>query len=108
MSLRFNFPIEVDAATWQTFPFAMMAVGMGRVTEQNAKEVAWRISLFEKLHGSFRKTTDKFHQADHPYTLAEIRTLIGFTCNVSNESEAKFRKRILDSAQQEFNYANRG
>jgi hypothetical protein len=89
----------------ETLIFCTMFVGIPRITEANALEFYKRVSLYEKLFGSFIYAVDKDgNRIDHKIKLADVERLIGLHTNADPLTEAKFRKRVVDRYYGEVNY----
>jgi hypothetical protein len=90
-----------DSLIWHT-----MAVGIGNITEANVDEFYWRSKFYTGLFGgmirSYNEDTGNWENRD--YTATEIRDHIGLSTNVSYESEAKWRNRMVKNFKREVNY----
>lgn len=75
-----------SALVWRT-----MAVGIGRITEENAKEFALRSKMLEEMNG----TTLHLNGEDYSITLEDITRRIGLTTNASKFTEAQFAKTMV-------------
>lgn len=73
------------------FPFQMMAIGMGSVTEKNIGEVWRRICIHQRLHGPLIRWGGE----EFLITERHLQMLIGFRCNVGDDTPAEFNKRVL-------------
>lgn len=82
----------IDAMIWAT-----ISIGIGKITEANFEKVAMRLATVERLSGAFRVFLDpeKGRRAEY-FTTAEVRRMIGLTTNVSTETDAAWKKRILE------------
>ena len=85
-----------DSLIWLT-----MAIGIGRITEENAPEVYGRIAAYEKLFGSFMIKFDDNGKQRVFVTPEDVNNHIGLSTNVAKETEASFRKRIVDNFMRE-------
>jgi len=81
----------------ETLIWACMAVGMGGITEANHETFYARLSIYEKLNGAFLQVYDEEAKKAHdqPVTLELVKLHIGLSTNVSNETAAKWAKRII-------------
>ncbi len=79
--------------------FATMAVGMGKITEDNAVEFANRIALVQQINGAYLNKLTKGTSLSNPYyvTLEDIKNRIGLRTNVSAESHTAFVQRFTDN-----------
>jgi hypothetical protein len=79
--------------------FATMAVGMGKITEDNAVEFANRVALVQQINGAYLNKSAKGTNLTSPYyvTLEDVKKRIGLRTNVSNESHTAFVKRFTDA-----------
>lgn len=83
---------DAEWATTQGMIFQTMGVGLGEITEDNAVEFYIRQRIWNKLHGF------------PPYTVEQVRQYIGLKTNVSDETSAQWRKRLIDSARRDAAY----
>ena len=74
--------------------FATMSVGMGSITEKNAKEFFTRLSMHETAFGAFRRDGEG---KPTPFTFDEVKAHIGLRTNVSEEANAAFNKRLASN-----------
>lgn len=72
--------------------WATMLVGMNNISEKNAAQFYARLAVWERLNGAIRASAT----ASQPYTVAEVRAHIGLGTNATNETEARWRKRIIE------------
>lgn len=79
----------------ETIIWACMSIGLGRITTENALDFYARVSLFERLFGVSRRVFVDGKHIVAPITLDDIRAHIGLRTNVSNETHAKWSKRIV-------------
>jgi hypothetical protein len=77
-------PEDGSWSTTQSLIFETIAVGLGKITEKNLVEFKARSDFWRKLNGI------------DVIPLEEIRKRIGLSCNVIDESWAKFVKRHAD------------
>ena len=78
-------PTVTDAIIWST-----MAVGLGKITEENVPEFLARLHFVEALNGPFLRNGDL---TPYPITLDILLKFVGLTTNVSNETQLTFMKR---------------
>ena len=74
--------------------WATLLVGMNGITEKNAAQFYSRLAVWESLNGAIRSNAT----ASQPYTVAEVRAHIGLGTNATNETDARWRKRIMERA----------
>ena len=74
-----------------------MGIGMGSITEENEFAFYSRIAVYEKLFGTILSYWKDTKRVEVPITPADIHQHIGLTTNVSKESDASFRKRIVEN-----------
>jgi hypothetical protein len=90
---------RVETSLTRTLVFGCMNVGLGTITERNWRTWYARFHLFEKLNGAFLSRriegTDKWES--RYVTPEEVHAHIGLSTNVSKESDAAWRKRIVAS-----------
>lgn len=76
----------------QAMIWGCMATGIGKITEQDAPEIAARLQVYEAIHGTFVST----REGPRPLTLEDVRDFIGLSTNVfPKESRAAWLKRIV-------------
>ena len=103
MSLDFNARNVVDHekvlkdedGNWNTLNFAiahgLMFTSMSGITAENADEFYARVHLVEKMTGALRTGWEKGGTPKEIFlTPAEIKSCIGYTINVGQESRSKF------------------
>jgi|SRR5687767_4197389 len=95
-------------ATYEVLSMLSMSCGFGAITEKNWKKIFSRIYAVERALGGMRFNPDKAGEKVY-FTPAEIKSFIGMTANVVDESDASFRKRLYgmmeDSANREIRKA---
>lgn len=69
-----------NALIWWT-----MAVGIGRITKENAGEFAVRVQMLQQLD----ETPSEAH-----VTYEQVKAHVGLVTNVSNETRAQFLKKV--------------
>lgn len=74
--------------------WSTIAVGLGEISESNAEKFYGRLRCYEKLFGAFMYRAEG-HVGDPWITPEEVIQHIGLTTNVSDESDTKWRTRIL-------------
>lgn len=72
--------------------FATMAVGMRKITASNVPIFASRLTIYEALFGAF---------GSGRITVEDIANHVGLETNALDESDAKWRKRMMDNAWRE-------
>lgn len=72
--------------------FATMAVGMRKITERTVPIFASRPRIYEALFGAF---------GSGRITVEDIAAHVGLETNASDESDAQWRKRMMDNAWRE-------
>lgn len=72
-----------------------IAIGMPKITEDNAAEFWTRVHLYEKLIGPFMYAGGgkKYY-----FTIEDIHRRIGLSTNATPESPTKWRKRVFEEA----------
>lgn len=83
--------------------YASMSVGLGEVTAKNVDEWLVRLSLTDRLFGTFLRNGD----GQRSFTRQEIEAHIGLVCNVRSEKRASWAKRMMDNFFQEAMYQQR-
>jgi len=71
--------------TTQGIIFQTLSNGMGEITEANAAEFYARQNIWNRINGFT------------PFTIEEIKSMVGLVTNVSYETEAKWRAKIVKS-----------
>lgn len=74
--------------------WACMGVGLGQITAKNYPEFFARCQLQTALNGPPFWQTENGVRTPRDFTLAEIKAHIGLSTNISDESTAKWTKRI--------------
>lgn len=74
--------------------WATMTVGLGRITASNAKKFHDRLHAWETAIGPFRSD-------DQHLTFDDVARHIGLRTNVSNLTNAQFRKKLMRSLEEE-------
>jgi hypothetical protein len=86
-----------------------MGIGMGSITEDNQSDFYCRVVMYEKLFGTMLSYWKDSKKVSVPITPEDIHNHIGLTTNVSKDTDASFRKRIVENFMREqkrnFNYA---
>jgi hypothetical protein len=86
-----------------------MGIGMGSITEENQSDFYCRVAMYEKLFGTMLSYWKDSKKVSVPITPEDIHNHIGLTTNVSKDTDASFRKRIVENFIREqkrnFNYA---
>ena len=86
-----------------------MGIGMGSITEENQSDFYCRVAMYEKLFGTMLSYWKDSKKVSVPITPEDIHNHIGLTTNVSKDTDASFRKRIVENFMREqkrnFNYA---
>lgn len=90
--------VRTEGLIWATMP-----VGLGRITAANYREFYARLNMHEKLNGGMRYGPAPDH-ARICFTLADVRDHIGLTTNVSDETGAKWIKRVQENFAREALY----
>jgi hypothetical protein len=85
--------------------FTMMHTGQQKITEKNWQEVAARIAIYERVFQPLMiKGVEGGGVERVPLTAEDVKRHIGLSTNVSQETEAAFRKRVFDNFKREFLY----
>lgn len=85
-----------DSLIWLT-----MGIGIGNITEDNASEVYCRIAMYEKLFGTMLSYWKDSKKVSVPITPEDVHNHIGLFTNVSKETDAAWRKRIIQNFMRE-------
>ena len=91
----YNADGKVNGVT-ETLIWATMIIGMNGITEKNAEEFFFRISMREKLHGALRRDWSGENPVDVFVTWDEVKTHIGLGTNATNMTRAKFIKHTVN------------
>ena len=97
---------KVNVVT-ETLIWATMIIGVNGITEKNAEEFFFRISLREKLHGALRRDWSGENPVDVFVTWDEVKTHIGLGTNATNMTRAKFIKHTVNLFERDAKYALR-
>jgi len=82
-----------------TLIHATMAVGLGSITEANAQQFYARLATYERLFGAFMYRGTDWPEGQGPeITAEEVIAHIGLACNVSDETDSKWSKRMMEHA----------
>ncbi len=73
-----------------------MPCGYGEITKKNAKLVFQRINLYERTFGAWGRNRVDGKTVDVFITYKDVLNHIGLTTNVITESEAVFKKTIIN------------
>jgi hypothetical protein len=74
-----------------------MGIGMGSITEDNQSDFYCRVAMYEKLFGTMLSYWKDSKKVSVPITPEDIHNHIGLTTNVSKDTDASFRKRIVEN-----------
>lgn len=74
-----------------------MGIGMGSITEDNQSDFYCRVAMYEKLFGTMLSYWKDSKKVSVPITPEDINNHIGLTTNVSKDTDASFRKRIVEN-----------
>ena len=74
-----------------------MGIGMGSITEDNESDFYCRIAVYEKLFGTMLSYWKDSKKVSVPITPEDIHNHVGLTTNVSKDTDAAFRKRIVEN-----------
>jgi len=87
---------ELEKSKTVNLCWLLMAVGVGRITEENVADVFTRISLWEGTRGAVLSGLDQATNTvkRYPYTLADIKARVGYSTNVSSETKTQWLKRF--------------
>jgi len=91
----YNADGKVNAVT-ETLIWASMIIGVSDITEKNAEEFFFRISMREKLHGALRRDWSGENPVDVFVTWGEVEAHIGLGTNATNMTRAKFIKHTVN------------
>lgn len=74
-----------------------MGISMGSITEDNQSDFYCRVAVYEKLFGTMLSYWKDSKKVSVPITPEDIHNHIGLTTNVSKDTDASFRKRIIEN-----------
>ena len=74
-----------------------MGIGMGSITEDNQSDFYCRVAMYEKLFGTMLSYWKDSKKVSVPITPEDINNHIGLSTNVSKDTDAAFRKRIVEN-----------
>ncbi len=74
-----------------------MGVGYGGITEDNASDFYSRVAMYEKLFGTMLSYWKDSKKISVPITPEDVHSHIGLRTNVSKDTDASFRKRIVEN-----------
>ncbi len=74
-----------------------MGIGWGKITEENQAEFYCRVSLYEKLFGTMLSYWKDGKKVSVAITPEDVRNHIGLSTNVGKETDAAWRKRIIQN-----------
>jgi hypothetical protein len=74
-----------------------MGVGYGSITEDNASDFYSRVAMYEKLFGTMLSYWKDSEKISVPITPEDVNNHIGLSTNVSKDTDASFRKRIVEN-----------
>lgn len=99
---------KLNAVT-ESLIWLTMGVGYGTITEDNASDFYSRVAMYEKLFGTMLSYWKDSEKISVPITPEDIHNHIGLSTNVSKDTDASFRKRIVENfireQKRKFNYA---
>ena len=77
------------------FCFTLMAVGVGRVTEENLGDLYFRIQILHATYGPLRYHYDEDTKTKtEVYDFDFVKSMVGYSTNVSNETFLQWIKRF--------------
>jgi len=82
--------------TTETLIYATMFLGMNGITEKNWQEFYFRMSFYERLNGGLRRKWDGEGSEEVVFTADEIKAHIGLGTNATNETSARWKKRMVE------------
>lgn len=92
-----------DGLIWST-----MSIGLGEITEKNINEWLVRLQFSDKLFGTLLiKAGENGERVERPITREELVAHIGLRTNVTNETRAKWMKRMTERFMSDAEYALR-
>jgi hypothetical protein len=91
----YNADGKVNAVT-ETLIWASMIIGVSDITEKNAEEFFFRITMRERLHGALRRDWSGENPVDVFVTWDEVKAHIGLGTNATNMTRAKFVKHTVN------------
>lgn len=78
--------------------FVTMFVGMGELSEKNFDEFLDRITLWEKVNGSFLKHSNEEGITPVPFTQENLKPYVGLRTNASTKTRKRFLLELGDIA----------
>jgi hypothetical protein len=88
--------VKLNVVT-ESLIFIGMAIGIGKISKENASEVYGRIAMYEKLFGATMCVFKGNGKEQVFITPEDVYAHIGLSTNVGKETEASFRKRMTDN-----------
>jgi hypothetical protein len=79
-----------DALIWIS-----LSVGLGSISEKNWRKWYARAHAVEKLGNTFLWEMKDGERVERPLTVEDVRSHIGLSTNVHRETDAQWRKRVL-------------
>jgi hypothetical protein len=80
------------------FCFILMSIGVGQVTAKNATEVWTRVDWHQKLYGTMFSKVDEDDQIVRVgYTVSDVKSYVGYSCNVVDEAFSTVLRRWYKS-----------
>lgn len=76
----------------ETLAFAMIPIGISKITEKNVDEFFMRVSMYERVFGSFLN----IGATERPFTFEDIHRRMGLSANVSSLTFPAFKRQIID------------
>lgn len=91
-------------AKTESLIFYSMSCGYSSITEKNVATVAARVLAMERIFGASVTNGDG---TKAPITVQDIKDHIGLSTNASNETEASWRKRMMDNLMRDIDWTVR-
>lgn len=81
--------------------FRMINVGMGGITKKNYEKFFVRLNMVEAVYGCLLVRWEGVRKIELPITLADVKRRIGLSTNVSTETDAAFKKKLINALEME-------
>lgn len=97
---------EIEWAKTNALIWLSVGCGYNEITEANADEIFERVSVWERVFGSFNQAYDRETDtyADSKLTLADVRRRVGLSTNANVRTRSSFRKMISEKLEEDARY----
>ncbi len=88
---------DMDSSIMGNYAFILMAVSIGKVTPDNVGEIVFRTRMLQGINGNMLNGKTPEISAEIAKKLGSVEfvsRLVGFTCNVSDETWTNWSKRV--------------